>query len=377
MVKLGLGMGSLLATSVYALRGGWKNRFTNASVHGLDYDELVASLVTKPSCRMILDMAASSGRLHGEIDTAFPRDVAIAAIGVLLGKRPMGSLVVAMDRITQFVPVPATLDYVILMHRDANVVTYTIAFPGTAFGNSAMQIATDINPMCADFDLCIDNDVYGQSFWTGFYASVAGGGNPAILRVFTQLSASVRSVKEAAQQTDMQHRLVVTGYSLGAMQALLMAMLYCDDTMQKTTKSLGITSTTFDTITVMLFAMPNAVRSGSTSAYVRRAVAKLKIGLYSVCQPFDMVEHLYCALPLSRSAVPYVHIICTDGIYRVEAANVRHGALYDAMWRVPWSPWELCLLARTVWYAVKLAASTHMLTEYERKLRILHGTVCT
>jgi hypothetical protein len=324
---------------------------------------------------MILDMAASSGNLHGEIDASFPVETAISAIAVLLGKRPLGSLVVATDRVSQFVPIPATLDYVITLHRIDNDATYTVAFPGTAFGNTPLQLLTDANPLCSKFDLSIDDDIYEQSFWAGFYASVTGGANPPIMQVLRQLGTSVRAVLEATP--DVSCRLVITGYSLGATQALLMAMLYCDDAMQKSLKSLGIRHVAFESVTVMLFAMPNAVRSGSTSAYVRRAMAKHGIRIYSVCQPFDMVEHLYCALPLSRPAVPYVHMIGTDGVYRVESANVRHGALYDVIGRIPWSPWNICLLARATWLSLKLAATTHMLTEYERKLRTLNGTACS
>jgi hypothetical protein len=365
-------MGSLLLTAVSALRGGWRTDFVSGSFRGKDYDELAASLVAEPACRLILDRAVKSGKLHGEPVADFPLELAVSSIDALLGHRPRGSVVVARERITQLLPVPATLDYAIFLARDANVATYTVAFPGTAFGNTPVQLLTDFNPLSTDFDLMIDGSVYQHTFWQGFYASVAGGVRPAIISILMQLSAAVKSVNECSASAhrdgecvQVEHRLVVTGYSLGATQALLCAMLFCDDSMQKTASNIGINSASFASNTVMLFAMPNAVRSGDTCAYVERAAKMLGMTLYSVCDPLDVVEHLYAALPLSRAAVPHIYTVEEDGVYRINAASAVHGTLYSVAMKLSWG---CCSLLGVIWRMARLTLSSHMLSEYRRKL---------
>lgn len=360
-------MGSLLLTAAAALRGGWRTDFTSGSFNGSDYDALISSLLTQPACRLILDRAVKSGELHGELVADFPLETAVGAIDALLGERPRGALVVARDQMTMLLPVPATLNYAIFMTRAGNVATYTVAFPGTAFGNTAAQVLTDLNPLNTNFDLCIEGAVYQHSFWQSFYASVAGGANPAFFSILRQLSAAVKSVNECitGQCEKVTHRLVVTGYSLGATQALLCAMLFCDDSIQKTALTLGVSSTSFETTTVILFALPNAVRSGDTCAYVDRASKKLGMSLYSICDPLDIVEHTYSALPLARAAVPYVHTVEIDGVYRINAASASHGTLYAIAWKLPWRSYSTLSI---LWRMALLTASTHMLTEYRRKL---------
>jgi hypothetical protein len=369
---------SLLLTAAAALRGGWRTDFTSASFRGSDYDALIAALLTQPECRLILDRAVKSGELHGELIGNFPLETALHSIDALLGERPRGSLVVAREQLSTLLPIPASLDYAIFMTREANVATYTVAFPGTAFGDTLTQVLTDINPIRTYFDLRIDGAVYRHAFWQGFYASVAGGDFPAFFSILRQLSAAVRSVDECATGTcdKVEHRLVVTGYSLGATQALLCAMLYCDDSMQKTAETLGVSSTSFTSTTVMLFALPNAVSSGDTCAYVDRASKRLGMSLYSICDPLDAVEHLYSALPLARPAVPHVCTLESGGVYRINAASASHGTLYAIAMKLPWRSYTTLSV---LWRMALLAASTHMITEYKRKLLIvikLRGT-CT
>jgi hypothetical protein len=358
---------SLLLTAAAAFRGGWRTDFTSASFRGSDYDALIAALLTQPECRLILDRAVKSGELHGELIAHFPLETALHSIDALLGERPRGSLVVAREQLSTLLPVPASLDYAIFMTRDANVATYTVAFPGTAFGNTLTQVLTDINPIRTHFDLRIDGAVYRHAFWQGFYASVAGGDFPAFFSILRQLSAAVRSVNECATGTcgEVEHRLVVTGYSLGATQALLCALLYCDDSMQKTARTLGISSTTFTSTTVMLYALPNAVTSGDTCAYVDRASKRLGMSLYSICDPLDIVEHTYSALPLARPAVPHVCTFESGGVYRINAASATHGTLYAIAMKLPWRSYTTLSV---LWRMALLTASTHMLTEYKRKL---------
>jgi hypothetical protein len=363
-------MGSLLLTAAAALRGGWRTDFMSGSFRGADYDDLAASLATEPACRLILDRAVKSGKMHGEPVPDFPLDLAVHSVDALLGIRPRGSVVVAREQITQLLPVPATLDYAIFLTREANVATYTVAFPGTAFGNTPLQLLTDFNPLSTAFDLMIDGSVYQHSFWQAFYASVAGGARPAFISILRQLSAAVKSVNEcyaarSGECENVEHRLVVTGYSLGATQALICAMLFCDDSVQKTSSTLGISSTSFVSNTVLLFAMPNAVRSGDTCAYVERAAKKLGMALYPICDPLDVVEHLYGALPLSRAAVPYIYTVEEDGVYRINAASATHGTLYSIALKLSWNCYSTL---GVIWRMARVTLSTHMLSEYRRKL---------
>jgi hypothetical protein len=121
----------------------------------------------------------------------------------------------------------------------------------------------------------------------------------------------------------------------------------------------------------MLFAMPNAVRSGDTCAYVKRAVAKLGVALYSLCDPLDLVEHMYSALPLSRAAVPCVHTIEEDGVYRIEAASAVHGTMFRVVRNMSWWPSSIRQSLRSLCRMFFVVASTHMLVEYKRKLSCL------
>jgi hypothetical protein len=360
-------MGSVLLESAAALRGGWRDGFVGGSFRGKDYDELVASMVTEPAARLILDRAVTGGKLHGDLAADFPIDTALSCIGVLRGERPHGTLVVARDRYSQLFPVPAELNYVILVRREGNVATYTVAFPGTVYGNTIIQTLTDVNPLCSKFDLMIDGSVYQHNMWQGFYASVTAGKSPPVIEIMRHLSAAVRSTSEGAEG-DVEHKLVVTGYSIGATQALLIAMLYCDDSMQKSARTMGISRGSFSSVTVILIAMPNAVRSGDTCAYVKRAVAKLGVALYSVVDPLDFTDHLYGALPLSRAAVPHIHTIEEDGVYRIEAASVVHGTMFRVARRISWWPSSILNALRSLWRMLRVVASAHMLVEYERKL---------
>jgi hypothetical protein len=178
-----------------------------------------------------------------------------------------------------------------------------------------------------------------------------------------ELSTAVKSVNECAahrvgeQCVQVEHRLVVTGYSLGATQALLSAMLFCDDAMQQTAANLGLNSTSFVSNTVMIFAMPNAVRSCDTCAYVERATKKLGMTMYAVYDPLDLVEHL-CA------AVPYIYTVEEDGVYRINTASAVHGALYSVAMKLSWT----CFTLGVIWRMTRLMASSHMLLEYRRKL---------
>ena len=223
-------MASLLECAAYAMRGGWRTDFAIGSFRGLEYDKLAASLSMRPECARLLDRAASSGSLHGDAVDDFPLETALHSVRLLLGERPCGTLVVAREQLTRLVPVPATLDYAIAVTRSDDGVTYTVALPGTTFGNTPVQLLTDLNPLCSTFDLAVDGRVYTHNFWAGFYASVAAGAEPPVVRILKALAAAVSAVNESGEA---EHRLVLTGYSLGATQAMLLAMIYCDDAMQR------------------------------------------------------------------------------------------------------------------------------------------------
>ncbi len=366
-------MASVVATTLASRLGGWRTGFTCASFVGAEYDALVAALVTEPSSKMLLNRAVSSGALHGDEVTDFPIDAALSAIGILIGNLPSATLVVARDQITHYFPVPATIDYIVAVTREPGVATYTVALPGTLFGNALLQGLTDVNPLCSDFELRIDGTAYQHSFWQGFFASVASGASSPIIRILQHLSASVKAVKEACG-CDEEHRLVIAGYSLGATQALLFAMLLCDDSMQQTVRTLGISTDAFASTTVLLLAMPNAVRSGDTCAYVKRGIAKVGIKMYAVCDPLDIVEHTYAALPLTRPAVPHVYTLQDGKVYRIDAACATHGAMFgvfSAMSTSSFMPWNWSTLAKTVWRMGSVVVSAHMIVEYERKLRAI------
>ena len=357
------------------MRGGWRTDFARGSFRGTDYDELAASLAMRPECARLLDRAAASGRLHGDAADDFPLETALHSVRLLLGERPCGTLVVAREQITRLVPVPATLDYAIAVTRsdDGLSVTYTVALPGTTFGNTPVQFLTDLNPLCSAFDLTVDGRAYTHNFWAGFYASVAAGAEPPVVQILKKLAAAVGAVKEGGE---VEHRLVLTGYSLGATQVMLLMMLYCDDAMQRVAGELGVGRATFASVTVLPFAMPNAVRSGETCAYVRNAAKRLNIGLYAVCDPLDLVEHFYGALPLMRAIVPHVYVLEESGVYRVDAASVTHGAMYGVAWRLSWAPWDWLATLGTVARMVSVVTSTHMLVEYMRKLHAVKGASC-
>jgi hypothetical protein len=261
-----------------------------------------------------------------------------------------------------------------VMQRTASVVTYTVAFPGTGFGSSiAMQVATDLNPLATTFDLTLDGDLYEHSVWQGFYASVAGGVDPAVARVVRKLADVRRAAREQDPSEDIEHRLVVAGYSLGATQALLMAMMLCSDTMQAAA-AMGVRMSSFASRVIMLFAMPNASRGGDTCAYVERMCAARGLQLYALCDPLDIVTHFYSALPLSRPIVPYVHVLEASGVYKLNAASVTSGALYGALARVvSWSPWRIVHGARFFVRALSASFATHMLGSYERKLELIRS----
>ena len=278
-----------------------------------------------------------------------------------------------LEQLTRLVPVPATLDYAIAVTRSDEGVTYTVALPGTTFGNTPVQLLTDLNPLCSTFDLALDGRVYTHSFWAGFYASVSAGTEPPVVQILKALAAAVSAVKESGEA---EHRLVLTGYSLGATQAMLLAMIYCDDAMQRVAGDLGVARATFASVTVLPFAMPNAVRSGDTCAYVRHAATRLGIGLYPVCDPLDLVEHFYGALPLMRAVAPHVYVVEESGVYRVDAASVTHGPMYGVALRLSWAPWDWPASLGAVARMVRVATSTHMLVEYRRKLLAVKGAAC-
>jgi hypothetical protein len=364
-------MRSVVKTSLTALEGGWRRGFARTSFSGAEYDDLVCALAREPSSRMRLLRACSSGALHGELAQNFPIDAALDAIGILLGDLPRGTFVVARDQITSWLP-PASIDYTLTVTRQSTdlngVTTYTVAVPGAMFGNVPVQLLTCVSPLCSDFDLAIDGASYRHSVRHAIYASVASS---AVVEIMRHVSTAVRTVKETCGPNEV-HRLVITGYSLGATQALVLAMLLCDDSMQALARTMGIATDAFESTTVFLFAMLSAVCSADTCAYVRRARERMRV--YCVSDPLDSMDHVFGALlPHSRAAVPHVYTLEEGGIYRVEAACAPRGAMFGvaAEFSAPWMPWNWARLARAVAQMVVVAASAHMLVEYRRKLRAI------
>ena len=369
-------MRSVVKTSLTALEGGWRRGFARTSFSGAEYDDLVCALAREPSSLMRLLRACSSGALHGELEQNFPIDAALDAIGILLGDLPRGTFVVARDQITSWLP-PASIDYTLTVTRHsgdlhggatAGVTTYTVAVPGAMFGNVPVQLLTCVSPLCSDFDLAIDGASYRHSVRHAIYASVASS---AVVEIMRHVSTAVRTVKETCGPNEA-HRLVITGYSLGATQALVLAMLLCDDSMQALARTMGIATDAFESTTVFLFAMLSAVCSADTCAYVRRAKKRMRV--YCVSDPLDSMDHVFCALsPHSRAAVPHVYTLEESVIYRVEAACAPRGAMFGvaAEFSAPWVPWNWARLARTVAQMVVVAASAHMLVEYRRKMRAI------
>jgi hypothetical protein len=364
-------MAAVLLETATALGGGWRSQLLRPSFGGGEYDELVDTSAAYPECTRLLDRATRWGELHGVREDAFPVDAALEAMSVLRGETPCGAGAIAINSVTQRWPVPATIDYAIVMQRAPGVVTYTVALPGTGYGsNIAMQLATDLNPLAAHFVLTLGGVSYTHSLWQGFYASVAGGVDPPVMQIVRKLADARRAAREQDPSADVEHRLVVAGYSIGAAQALLLTMLLCDDTMHATAASLGVTMAAFASRLVVLVALPNASRGSDTCAYVERMCALRDVRLYSLFEPMDALAHFYTALPLARPAVPYVHVMQESGVYRLNAASFPSGVLYAALARVPLgAPWRLAFGARLWWRAAVAALAAHMLEEYRRKLR--------
>ena len=107
--------------------------------------------------------------------------------------------------------IPTSLTYRIYANSSKSVVSYVLCFYGTGYGSIVPQLITDFTPFVKVVRVEMGDVSYRLSFSASMYESAIGGFD-AIVEQLTTL--------KTRQRSGCKHRLILSGYSLGAIQMI-------------------------------------------------------------------------------------------------------------------------------------------------------------